>query len=149
MALILRPDLNDMIGAHAKGAFPGECCGLLEGHRGRSDIVVEAIWPTRNLSSAPDRFEIDPADHFRVLRAARERGRSIIGCFHSHPNGLASPSPRDRDGASDEHFIWIIAALNGAGMAPAILAYEYEGGAFVPLAIRTSIASSAGTFASR
>ena len=142
---ILPADLRERIAQEALGAFPQECCGLLEGRRIGSNIVVDAVWPARNLSSTPDRFEIDPADHFRILHGARERGCSVVGCYHSHPSGDTKPSPRDRDGAADEHFVWIIAALNGAGAVPFIQAYEHVGGAFLPLVIRNSIASVADT----
>ena len=70
-----------------------------------------AFHPTRNLAAEPDRFEIDPSVHIRLLRALRGTGRDIVGCYHSHPNGRAELSPRDRQSAGDENFIWLIAAI--------------------------------------
>ena len=46
----------------------------------------------RNLADTPDRFEIDPAEQIKLMRALRGAGREIIGCYHSHPNGSAEPS---------------------------------------------------------
>lgn len=98
-------------------AFPRECCGLLEGGRNGDAIRVDALHSARNLSTDSDRFEIDPADHFAAIRAARANGREIVGCYHSHPNGKAEPSDRDADGAWDEGFIWLIAAVTQNALA--------------------------------
>jgi proteasome lid subunit RPN8/RPN11 len=96
----------------ARAAFPRECCGLLEGVMDSETIRVTALHPARNLSTDSDRFEIDPADHFAAIRAARANGHAIAGCYHSHPNGKAEPSARDAEGAWDEGFIWLIAAVS-------------------------------------
>jgi proteasome lid subunit RPN8/RPN11 len=98
----------------ASNAFPRECCGLMEGARDGDVIRVTALHPARNLSVDGDRFEIDPADHFAAIRAARANGQGIVGCYHSHPNGKAEPSTRDAEGARDESFVWLIAAVSGS-----------------------------------
>lgn len=64
-----------------------------------------------------DRFEIDPADHFAAIRAARANEHEIVGCYHSHPNGKAEPSARDAEGAWDEGFIWLIAAASASAVS--------------------------------
>jgi proteasome lid subunit RPN8/RPN11 len=93
----------------ARLAFPKECCGLLEGTRDDEMFHVAALHPVRNLAGARDRFEIDPADQFAALKAARAAGHTIIGCYHSHPNGKAQPSAVDLAGAGEENFLWLIA----------------------------------------
>jgi proteasome lid subunit RPN8/RPN11 len=103
--------LQDHIEKEARDAFPRECCGLVEGVGDEQVLRVTAVHPARNLATEPDRFEIDPADQFRVLRALRGTGRDIIGCYHSHPNGRAQPSARDREGAFGGDFLWLILAL--------------------------------------
>jgi proteasome lid subunit RPN8/RPN11 len=109
--VVLSPALRRSIEKEARTALPGECCGLLEGVRRFDAIVVEAAHRTRNLAEGNDRFEIDPADHFRLLHAARKAGREILGCYHSHPNGKAAPSTFDTESAHDDEFVWIIAAV--------------------------------------
>jgi proteasome lid subunit RPN8/RPN11 len=94
----------------AKAAAPRECCGLLEGRRQGEDFIVTALHAARNLDPDPDRFEIDPRDHIAAAKQARVRGRAIIGCYHSHPRGPARPSASDLAGASEENFLWLIAA---------------------------------------
>lgn len=110
----LPQDLRAQILAEARGVFPRECCGLLEGLRveGASgqEFHVTALHPARNLAPAQDRFEIAPEDHIRALKAARASGHALIGCYHSHPDGRAEPSPTDKAGAGEEGFLWLIAA---------------------------------------
>jgi proteasome lid subunit RPN8/RPN11 len=135
-ALVLAPALQAQIGAAAAEAFPRECCGLLEGYRRGADVVVERVWPARNIAEASDRFEIDPADHVLALRTARERGRALVGCYHSHPNGAPGPSERDCAGAGEEGFVWLIVSIGAAGVAPVIGGFEFSGGTFTPLCVR-------------
>jgi proteasome lid subunit RPN8/RPN11 len=98
------------IHAAACDAFPDECCGLLEGARDSESFHITALHPACNLAASPDRFEINPADHFAALKAARAAGHAIIGCYHSHPNGKALPSAADLAGAGEDNFLWLIAS---------------------------------------
>ncbi|MEJ0026572.1 MAG: M67 family metallopeptidase [Rhizomicrobium sp.] len=132
-ALHLPRGLREQIVREARLAYPNECCGLLEGSTDGAHVVVAAAHAARNLSDCPDRFEIDPADQFRILRAARGRGSEVVGCYHSHPGGRSEPSAHDRAGAGETGFVWLIAAISAGGSA-AIAAYIFDGNAFVPLA---------------
>ena len=76
------------IDVHARREAPRECCGLLVG---APDHVIHAE-PTRNLAVKATRYEIDPADHFRILRAARAKGLGVVGAYHSHPFSEPAPS---------------------------------------------------------
>jgi proteasome lid subunit RPN8/RPN11 len=111
VATLVLPDaLRAQISNEARAAFPRECCGLIEGVRAGDVVHAVAIHSTHNVSAEPDCFEIDPAAHLRHRRTAREAGRAIVGCYHSHPNGRPSPSLRDLPGEPD--FVWLIAALD-------------------------------------
>jgi proteasome lid subunit RPN8/RPN11 len=99
--------------AEARAAAPRECCGLIEGLWRGETAEALALHATENLAAGRDRFEIDPAAHIRLLRRLRGTERRIIGCYHSHPEGAALPSPRDRDGAAETDFVWLIAAPRG------------------------------------
>lgn len=119
----------------AQAAAPRECCGLIEGIRRGETAEVLALHATENPSEASDRFEIDPAAHIRLLRRLRGTGREIIGCYHSHPEGAARPSPTDLAGAAEADFIWLIAAGCG-NSAGEIAAFVFADGAFHPVAMR-------------
>lgn len=124
--------LRERIAEDARAAYPKECCGLIEGMVTNQEARVLAIHATRNLADAPDRFEIDPAEHIRLQRAARNVGNAIIGCYHSHPNGSAEPSPHDRESAAEEDFLWLIAALD-SGKTPRLSAFIWQDAAFRPV----------------
>jgi len=127
--LDLPPALRAQILRAAAEAEPRECCGLIEGVRRDGLATALALHPARNLSARADRFEIDPQDQFEALRAARARGREIIGCYHSHPGGRAAPSATDLAGAGEEDFLWLIAADSGSADW-ALAAFVWRGGGF-------------------
>ncbi len=131
-SLAISADLRARIAEEARKAYPNECCGLIEGTRDAATASAADIHPTRNLAETPDRFEIDPAEHIKLLRVARENGRTIIGCYHSHPNGKGEPSQADLKSAADEDFLWLIAAI-GADKEPVLSGFVFGGGAFAPI----------------
>ena len=97
--------------------YPDETCGLLVGNENDTQVeVVEAV-KTRNLNRvrAKDRFELDPGDFVKVDHAARERGLSIVGIWHSHPDHPARPSETDRQAAWGG-WSYLILSVNGKGV---------------------------------
>jgi proteasome lid subunit RPN8/RPN11 len=124
--LFLPRRLAAQLESEARGAFPRECCGLIEGHRGSFDIHF--LHPVQNLRSEPDKFEIDPAEQLRLMKAARGRDAEIIGCYHSHPNGRPEPSVLDVAGADEDNFLWLIAALTACQSAITIAPFVFTRG---------------------
>ena len=136
MTQVALPDqLRLRILQEARAAMPRECCGLLEGVRvanpAGEEFRVTAVHPARNLAPACDRFEIAPEDHIQALKAARANGCTLIGCYHSHPQGRAEPSQADARGAEEEDFVWLISASD------ALAAFVYRRGAFCAAGLAT------------
>ena len=101
-----------------EAAFPREACALLVGDQ---NLRVREIVPAANVSTDPEReFELDPAVHIAVLRKLRESGgtNSIIGHWHSHPNGRDEPSAKDAAMASDPGLVWLITAVHDGRALP-------------------------------
>ena len=97
----------DRILAEARTGFPAEACGLL---LGRGDRIEQAL-PTRNVHSTPQtHFEIDPQALIDAHRAARRSGSEVVGYYHSHPAGPATPSATDQAMASGDGRVWAIVA---------------------------------------
>jgi len=93
--------------AAAEASPHAEICGLLFGD---GDTITGAL-PCRNVAADPARrFEIDPAALVAAHRAARHGGPRIVGHYHSHPSGVAVPSPRDAAQAAADGSLWLIAA---------------------------------------
>jgi proteasome lid subunit RPN8/RPN11 len=129
-------DISSDVLAHVRRAATGaaglEVCGLLFG----DDRRIEAAQACANVAEDPRRsFEIDPARLLAAHRAARSGGAKIVGHYHSHPSGSATPSARDAAAAAGDGAIWLIVA------GPDVRAWRaVEGGSvhgnFEPVAYR-------------
>lgn len=93
--------------AWADDAHPDECCGLL---LGRGNVVEQVVLTANTASDKSREFEIDPSALITAEKTARTGGLSILGYFHSHPNGLAEPSPCDARMATADGRRWLIIA---------------------------------------
>ncbi len=122
----------------AARAYPNEACGLIEGVGEPQGWRVLAVHETANLSENPERkFLLDPQVQFDLMRRLRGTGRRIIGCFHSHPDGVAEPSATDRADAYETDFLYLIAAGSpdfGLTLAAFVFTAENK---FLPVEIRS------------
>ena len=120
--------------AHARDARPAECCGIL---LGRGEEIVEAV-RCRNLADDPNRFLIDPNDHFAAQRRARAQGLDVIGFYHSHPHSAPAPSDTDLAEASYPDSLYLIVSLRSE--TPEARLFRLESARFVemPLVILDS-----------
>ena len=79
-------------------ARPAEGCALLLGET-RPRWHVRRIWPALNawpvLQERCQRFGLDPREQLLAQRWARQRGLTVLGCAHSHPNSVPQPSATD------------------------------------------------------
>ncbi len=97
--------------------------------------------PRRSLNSrAADRYEIDPADQLRIDTGARQRGLSILGVYHSHPDHPAEPSETDRARAEEiwratESWLYLILEV-AAGKDASWGSWVLRGGVFEPEEVR-------------
>lgn len=113
------------------GASRDEVCGLLFG----TGKDIRDARQCRNVAEHPaTAFEVDPAALIAAHRAARAGGPAIIGCYHSHPRGTATPSPRDASAAAPDGAIWLIIAADGARAWRAVDAGSLHG-RFAPVAL--------------
>jgi proteasome lid subunit RPN8/RPN11 len=119
----------DRLVRHASAAAPRECCGLLVGRAGE---VLRAC-PTSHTDPAPTRrYRIDPAEHVGIVREARAEGLSVVGAYHSHPHGDATPSASDAGEAFGD-FLFVIVGLGGG--RPDIRGWWWDGGNFAPVSL--------------
>lgn len=126
-------EVLEAVVAHARNALPAECCGLLIG---RDGSVVDSI-RARNLDENPNRFLIDPKDHFEAHRQARARGLDVVGFYHSHPRTEARPSPRDVAEACDPEYLHLIVSLRAE--RPEVRAFRIDRDGVVELPISSDV----------
>ena len=92
--LALSPEHYDEIVAHARVAFPQECCGLIGGIR---DGQSQSIYRTRNIAADPlVAYEAAPEDLFAAQRLMRQRSEELLAIYHSHPRS-SDPQPSVTD----------------------------------------------------
>lgn len=139
------PDAWKAVVEHAESAYPDECCGVLLGRWG-DEVRIEAALKTTNVSA--DRrtcYEIDPRDILRAEVQARGRGLSVIGSYHSHPNGSLEFSETDAALACP-WYVYVVVSLIG-GQVAGVRAYRFsESGGGDDVCIDLSLESGVGTF---
>ena len=73
--------------AHAREAYPNECCGAMLGVI-EGDKTVRVSMPLENAYAGAQatRYELRPEDLLAADKAAREHHMDLIGIYHSHPD---------------------------------------------------------------
>ena len=108
-SLTLTPAQMDEMIRHASEQSPLEACGLLSGKNGQ----VEQIFLVRNQAQSPVRFVMDPYEQLQAFERIDAQGRDLLGIFHSHPAGPATPSATDVQEAAYEVVYIILSPLSG------------------------------------
>jgi len=114
--------LLDEIVAHARSEAPNECCGMVASEDGRAVEVYRAV----NAAASPLRYEIDPADQYRIEMAIEGAGRDLGAIYHSHTRSEPYPSQTDVNLAFHPQALYVIVGL--AGGEPDVRAYRIEDG---------------------
>ena len=110
MGLRISRALQAQLLAEAAATPEREVCGLLFGITADTVTMIRAC---ENIAANPaDNFEIDPVALIAAHKAERAGGPRLIGCYHSHPNGVDEPSARDREAAWGNDTLWLIIAAN-------------------------------------
>lgn len=110
----------DEIRAHGEETYPYECCGALIAV---NDTIVEAYrLPNTTSAGARRRFRIGPSDYRQAEARASERGGTLAGFYHSHPDHPARPSQHDLEHAWP-NLIYVIVSVH-AGSAADITAWR-------------------------
>lgn len=127
-ALRLPPALRAALLAAAEASPTLEVCGLFGGH----GELATSHYATANVSAEPaTSFYIEPRDQLRAMQDMRTRGESLLGIYHSHPQGPALPSARDRALAAYPGVAYLIVSL--ANAVPEIGCFVFDGEEFRPL----------------
>jgi [CysO sulfur-carrier protein]-S-L-cysteine hydrolase len=111
---------------HCYEGLPDEACGLLIGPAsgdGEPTGVISEARPCRNEDASAITFRIDSRDQGAAMKAARERGEEIVGCWHSHTHTDAYPSPTDVEQAKFyPEWVYVLVSLSDGD--PVLRAYR-------------------------
>ena len=139
-AWIVSPTIRDLLAAYA-GAEREEPCGVLLGRIEEGSARILKAPQVPNSHPRPDRaFRIAPQDILEVVRGAREEGLTVVGFWHGHLEGPATPGEADIEGLEAAEALSRSARLlvilgAGAGRAPVMRAWTRgpEGPREIPL----------------
>ncbi len=110
MQVILDRALQQRIFEHLKLTYPNEGGGFLLGTQTGESVSIADVISINNVfeeSEQYHRYAMTPLDWARLEDQADERGLSLVGYYHSHPDSPAIPSIYDRDHALP-HFSYLI-----------------------------------------
>lgn len=113
MTVILDNKLQQRIFEQMEGTFPNEGGGFLLGELSSDNVIIKDITQVENVFEEEEqyhRYAMTPQDWMRLEDEADEKGLSLVGYYHSHPNAPAIPSEYDRDHALP-NFIYIITSV--------------------------------------
>lgn len=94
----------------AQGADGAEICGLIIDTGCHLSFVR-----TRNVSARVGSFALSGPDVRRIAAAVKVLGQKIVGTFHSHPVGVATPGKADIRHAVDDSLMFIFDCIGREG----------------------------------
>ena len=107
-------ELKERICAQMESAYPNEGGGFLLGAGAAGLVEIADVIGVENVFAADQqhhRYAMNPQDWMRLEDEAEERGLSLVGYYHSHPDSPAMPSEYDREHALP-NFVYIITAVH-------------------------------------
>jgi [CysO sulfur-carrier protein]-S-L-cysteine hydrolase len=138
--------------AHAREAYPEECCGLMLGPRGGPPERVVRCHNVQNRRRAQGESELDATRGFWIderqllaeLRRAEARGDDLLVVYHSHPDAGPYLSRTDVQGALDPYGgpLWpgvghlVVSVRDGAAREAALYRFDADLRAFVGRSVR-------------
>lgn len=125
MAVVLSRALQQQIFRQMEATFPNEGGGFLLGTADSENTRIEDVIQVENVFESEEqyhRYAMTPQTWARMEDEADERGLTLVGYYHSHPDSPAIPSEYDRVHALP-NFIYIISSVMN-GKAVEMLVWE-------------------------
>jgi proteasome lid subunit RPN8/RPN11 len=125
--IVITEEQFSAMSAHGQRDYPYECCGLMLGRFDHGRKQVLEIYPISNAreeEAKRNRFLIRPEELMRGEKYARDKGRDVVGFYHSHPDDVAVPSQYDLEHAWPT-YSYIVMAVD-KGRAADLRSWEME-----------------------
>lgn len=119
MAITLGKILQQHIFKHLESTYPNEGGGFLLGHISGQNVHISDTIQIENVFAKEEqyhRYAMTPQDWARLEDEADERGLTLVGYYHSHPDSPAVPSVYDRDHALPNFTYLITQVQNGSAV---------------------------------
>jgi proteasome lid subunit RPN8/RPN11 len=115
-------ELYDEIVAHARAEAPNECCGMIASRDGEA----VSVHPARNAAASALKYELDPAEQFRIQSEIEDAGLELGAIYHSHTRSEPYPSQTDINLAFYPDSLYVIVGL--ASDPPDVRAFAIRDG---------------------
>lgn len=126
--------LLEDIREHAEETYPNECCGVMIGRYSNAGNTVHELYrvDNRHEEDHARRYLIPPEKYRKAEQYARQKGREVVGVYHSHPDHPARPSATDLEQATFPGFTYVIVSVTD-GTAEDLTAWDlsYDRSRFV------------------
>jgi len=96
-AVVWRSDSRSQLAEAYRAAAPREFVAVLGGRIEEQTACVEQVIVMPNVAVTGDAFEVDAATFAQCEHTMRAASHCMLGFAHSHVDGHASPSVRDRE----------------------------------------------------
>ena len=116
MQTFLSSTLQQQIFEQMQAGYPNEVGGFLLGILAKDSVTVREIIQIENVFEKEEQFHryaMTPLDWARLEDQADERGLTLVGYYHSHPDSPAIASIYDRDHALPNFTYIITSVVNG------------------------------------
>jgi proteasome lid subunit RPN8/RPN11 len=104
-------ELYEEIVAHAQSEAPNECCGMIA----TRDREAVKVYRATNTAASPYRYELDPAEQYRIQVEIEDAGLDLGAIYHSHTRTDPYPSQTDINLAFYPDALCVIVGLAGDG----------------------------------
>ena len=116
MQTVLSSNLQQQIFKQMEAGYPNEVGGFLLGILTKDSVTVREIIQIENVFEKEQQFHryaMTPQDWMKLEDQADERGLTLVGYYHSHPDSPAIASLYDRDHALPNFTYIITSVVNG------------------------------------
>jgi proteasome lid subunit RPN8/RPN11 len=104
---------------------------------GREGAITEVFTAANAAADTTTEYEIAPEELFRLMREIRAAGLTMLGIYHSHPNGKNEPSSRDIERAYYPDAAYFIIASHLSAPKP-VRAFSIREGRATELEVQIS-----------
>ena len=116
MQTVISSSIQQQIFKQMEAGYPNEVGGFLLGELTKDSVAVREIIQIENVFEKEEQFHryaMTPKDWMKLEDQADERGLTLVGYYHSHPDSPAIASIYDRDHALPNFTYIITSVVNG------------------------------------
>lgn len=109
--IIIKEKLFLQLVEHAKNCLPNESVSIIAGYIKDKIAYAELVYTPENIDKSIVTFTVDPIVLLDIYNAVEEKGKTVIGIFHTHP-APPHPSKTDMTYMEVNPYVWMISSTN-------------------------------------